>query len=151
MLPLSVVDESKTSNGTMNLKLRDEDLHIFILDGENLKSSITILENHMKRRQRFNREFWLIDISALESIENAQKFLNSLYLDFDDDILPYILDKPGKNAKLWEIYKMGPDKDLLVRALGKWDQEKGIQMINPDKWLRRGNLMVIRFFFSKRF
>ena len=112
------------------------------MDSVNLKQGIKSLENHMKTRLRTNEEFWLIDISALESIENAKMMLNNLYLDIDDDIFLFMF-KDNDSAYLWEIYKLVPEQNLIARELGKWTSEKGMDMASLEKWKRRGDLTVI--------
>ena len=95
----------------------------------------------MLRRERFNREFWLIDIGAIGSIENAEFMLNSLFLDLDDDVFVVYFSNDNM-ADLWEIYKLRPTMDLMVKPLGTWTIEKGFEITEKGKWKRRGNLMV---------
>ena len=49
--------------------LAEEDMHIFIIDPNNLKYSIKLLEYKMRMRRRTNKEYWLVDISALGTIQ----------------------------------------------------------------------------------
>ena len=73
-------------NSTKNGLIAEEDLHIYLIDSENLTNSKMILEVMMRNRSRKNKEFWFIDISAFQTITNAELMLNSLPLDIDDDI-----------------------------------------------------------------
>ena len=70
--------------------LAEEDMHIFIIDPNNLKYSIKLLEYKMRMRRRTNKEYWLVDISALESIDNAELMLTILPLDIDDDVFLFM-------------------------------------------------------------
>ena len=128
-------------NSSKEVLLNEEDLHYFIIDPDNVKESIKLLEKNIKRRTRINKEFWLIDISALESIENAEFSLVNLYSDLDDDFflfMPFNRDA----IKIWEAYKIDPTTDLILREIGFWDKASGFVMFGLDKWKRRGNLRV---------
>ena len=100
-----------------------------------------ILEVMMLKRSRKNKEFWFIDISAFQTITNAELMLNSLPLDIDDDIFLYMIMK-NDTARIWEIYKLLPGKDLIVRDIGEWTKDFGLNLTTKEKWQRRSNLMV---------
>ena len=129
-------------NSSNNGALAKEDLHISIMDSNNLKQSIKLLAQQMSERLRTNEEFWLIDISALQSIENARQMLNNLHLDIDDDIFLFMF-KDNDLAYVWEIYKLVPRQNLIIRELGEWTHEIGMDMTSLGKWKRRGDLSVI--------
>lgn len=136
MVPIMVVDQSSHNKTS----LRDEDLHIFIMDKA---TDVENLNNHLKMRQRFNREFWLVDIGPMGDIDNAKTKLATLHLDFDDDVYLYLFDKD--QAKIWEIYKIDPKQEPIIREIGQWKSQVGLDIYNTDKWLRRGNLMGHHF------
>ena len=50
-------------------------------------------------------------------------------------------------VNIWEIYKLTPEKDLIVNNLGMWTKEKGLNLTALEKWQRRGDLSV-RFDFN---
>ena len=136
MLPTSFIHQSKA-----NISAADEDLHVFIIDHTDIKKSLQMLTYQLHRRDRSNREFWLIDIAALGSLDTAELMLNSLQLDLDDDILLFHFSSDDM-ATIWEIYKLRPEMELIVKELATWTRNKGIEMKSLDKWKRRGNLMV---------
>ena len=131
-------------NTTSQYNLKDEDLHIFVLDNMNLEKSIEILQNCMRKRERLNREMWLIDVSTMESVENATEALNSLDLDIDDDILLFKKQENG-DINIWEIYKKKPEKDAVVNELGIWSLDNGLQLTSKDKWTRRKSCTLACF------
>ena len=95
----------------------------------------------MKNRSRTNKESWLVDILALENIENVKSRLNNLPLDIDDDIFLFMFNNKDF-VNIWEIYKLTPEKDLIVNNLGMWTKERGLNLTALEKWQRRGNLSV---------
>jgi hypothetical protein len=118
-----------------------EDIHIYILDLGNVIESITCLENKMKERTRRDKEFWFVDISALQNIANASLMLSTLTLDFDDDIFLFMFIEKDF-ARIWEMYKLAPEKDLIIKEFGKWTRETGLKLLNMEKSHRRGDLLV---------
>ena len=101
----------------------------------------------MKERTRKDKEFWFIDISALQNIDNASSMMNildALPLDIDDDIFLYMFIEKN-SARIWEMYKLAPEKDLIVKDFGNWTEEIGLKLTNLEKWQRRGDLSVSIF------
>ena len=102
----------------------------------------------MKERTRKDKEFWFIDISALQNIDNASSMMNmldTLPLDVDDDIFLFMFID-NDFARIWEMYKLAPEKDLNVKDFGNWTGEIGLKLTNLEKWQRRGDLSVSIFF-----
>ena len=98
----------------------------------------------MKERTRRDKEFWFIDISALQDIDNASSMLNvldTLPLDVDDDIFLFMFIE-NDSARIWEMYKLASEKDLIVKDFGSWTEEIGLKLTNLEKWHRRGDLSV---------
>ena len=98
----------------------------------------------MKERTRKDKEFWFIDISALQNIDNASSMMNmldTLPLDVDDDIFLFMFIE-NDSARIWEMYKLAPEKDLIVKDFGNWTEEIGLKLTNLEKWQRRGDLSV---------
>ena len=129
------------SNSTQFGPLAKEDLHIYIIDSSRLNQSIEILENKIERRTRKEKEVWFIDISSLQTISNAQSMLNGLPLDIDDDIFLFMFIN-GDSAKVWEIYRLAQDKDIVIKDFGRWTMEMGLELTTLEKWQRRGDLSV---------
>ena len=128
-------------NSTKNEFIAKEDLHIYIIDLNNVKQSLKCLENKMKERTRRDKEFLFVDISALQNVANASLMLSTLTLDVDDDIFLFMFIE--KNfARIWEMYKLAPEKDLIVKDFGKWTREIGLKLPNMEKSHRRGDLSV---------
>ena len=102
----------------------------------------------MKERTWREKEFWLIDISAFQNIDNASLMLNTLSLDVDEDIFLYMFTE-NDTASIWEMYKLAPEKDVIIRDFGSWTKEIGLKLTKLEKWQRRGDLYVsILFFFG---
>ena len=66
---------------------------------------------------------------------------NNLHLDIDDDIFVFM---PTDNnfVDIWEVYKLGPKADLIVKKLGEWKKDVGLSLTKLNKWQRRGDLKV---------
>ena len=118
-----------------------EDIHIYMIDSKNLMQSIEILEQKIKKRTRLDKEFWFIDISDLKTMKNAKLILDNLPLDIDDDIYAF---KFANNSfiDIWEIYKLVPESDLIVKKYGTWKREIGLLSTPLSKWQRRKDLTV---------
>ena len=118
-----------------------EDIHFFLIDSNNIRQSIEILEQKIKKRTRLDKEFWFIDISDLKTIKNAKLILDDLPLDIDDDIYAF---KFANNSfiDIWEIYKLVPENDLIVKKYGTWKREIGLLSTPLSKWQRRKDLTV---------
>ena len=98
----------------------------------------------MKERTRKAKEFWFIDISALQNIDNASSMLNmldTLPLDVDDDIFLF-MSIDNDSARIWEMYKLAPGNNLIVKDFGTWTGEIGLKLTSLEKWQRRGDLSV---------
>ena len=118
-----------------------EDIHIYILDSDNVIESITCLENKIKERTRRDKEFWFVDISALQNVANSSSLLSTLTLDVDDDFFLFMFIEKDF-ARIWEMYKLAPEKELIVKDFGKWTREIGLKLPNMKKSHRRGDLSV---------
>ena len=106
-----------------------------------MKQSLTCLENKLKERTRIDKEVWFIDISAFQKIENASSMLDKLSLDIDDDMFLFMFIE-NDSARIWEMYKLAPEKDLIIKEFGGWTREIGLKLTNLEKWQRRGDLSV---------
>ena len=95
----------------------------------------------MKERTRRDKEVWFIDISVFQKIEIASSMLDKLSLDIDDDMFLFMFIE-NDSAKIWEMYKLAPEKDLIIKEFGGWTREIGLKLTNLEKWQRRGDLSV---------
>ena len=129
------------SNSTKYGLLSKEDLNLYIIDSDGIQQSMKCLENKMKERTRTDKEVWFIDISAFQNIVNASSMLNTLSLDVDDDMFLFMFIQ-GDYAKIWEMYKLAPERKLIVKEFGNWRREIGLELTNLEKWQRRGDLSV---------
>ena len=95
----------------------------------------------MKERTRRDKEFWFVDISALQNVANASSMLSTLTLDVDDDMFLFMFIEKDF-AKIWEMYKLAPEKELIIKDFGTWTREIGLKLPNMEKSHRRGDLSV---------
>ncbi len=149
------------------LEMTGQDLIVFIPDNVN---SIDDFKTLIRQRNRENRGFWLLDVSATFSTSQANELLQNLRLDFDDDIFWYryvtrnllrdriirveasadeltVLSRVSQfqtnNAiDVWEAYKIHDETDLIVKHIGEWSMTRGewYRINHQAKWQRRGNL-----------
>lgn len=117
-------DENET------MLMSNEDLHVFII------GNVASLEAKLNARTRANREFWLIDVTPLQSMD----LLQNLTLDIDDDI--YLYHWKDDIYHVQEAYKLSPELDLIVKNFGNWSMQKGLEITHLNKWERRGDLTV---------
>ena len=95
----------------------------------------------MGKRTRKDKEYWLIDITALKTMENAKSMLDNLPLDIDDDV--YTFKFVNKTfVDIWELYKLIPENDLIVKKFGIWKIGMGLLSTVMSKWQRRKDLTV---------
>ena len=112
-----------------------------MIDSNNPNQSIKILEQEIKKRTRKDKEFWFIDISVLKTMENAKVMLDNLLLDIDDDFFTFKYVNHSF-IEIWEIYKLVPEKELIVKKYGTWKSETGLLSTSLSKWQRRRDLTV---------
>ena len=95
----------------------------------------------MGKRTRKDKEYWLIDISALKTMENAKLMLDNLPLDIDDDVFTFKFVN-NTFVDIWEIYKLNPENELIVKKFGIWKLGIGLLSTVMSKWQRRKDLTV---------
>jgi hypothetical protein len=130
-----------------NLKLRSNDLVVYIIDKNDTATSVSILKNIFSQRLRTNLEFWLIDISALASDNDALnvEIMQDIHFDLNDDIFFYSYTYNTANIiNIWEVYKIDPFGKLIISNHAKWSANNGLRLQqNVPKWIRRSDLQVI--------
>ena len=98
-------------------------------------------------RKRYNREFWILDISAWSTPFDAAKAIEKSSLDFDDDLYFYRLqenkaDIDKTSIQLWEYYEIHPSIPRKVLSFGVWTSTGGLKEPQESKFERRKNFEV---------
>ena len=106
---------------------------------------LDILKEHFSRRSRQDRTLWLIG-TQIEKNHDAKSTIKGefslLDLDYDDDVFVYTVEEG--EFKLYEIYKIGEDDaEITVLPFGNWLRDGKLVVDQPEKHLRRKNLMVM--------
>ena len=131
---------STTFNQTV--LLHKKDLHIFIVDEDNVSQSLSHLTKIMKSRRNVDKEFWLVDVSGFQTISNAVLNLQNMPLDIDDDFFLYI--NTEKFIHMWEYYEIHSSKPRKLQKYGSWNRlDETMNLTNVEKWSRRNNLEVV--------
>jgi hypothetical protein len=52
-----------------------------------------------------------------------------------------------KSVHIWEHYSISKSVQTKISYLGSWNLDAGFQMMDTQKWIRRGNLEVRDFNF----
>ena len=129
-------DQSDNSTYT----IQNMDLHFISYT----KSTLKHLLHSSVRRERINKESWLIYFDTNTTIQEAVTELIDLSMDFDDDFIVG-LNQTDK-VVLWEIYRIGPMKPIQYNNIGHWNLFKGsLKMSSIHKWHRRKNLKGYHF------
>jgi hypothetical protein len=132
-----------------NIKLRNDDLVVYLIDEIDIATSVSILKTIFSQRLRTNLEFWLIDISALAYNDTDTTLLveimQDIHFDLNDDIFFYSHTYDTTNIiNIWEVYKIDPFGKLIISNHAKWSANTGLRLQqNVQKWKRRSDLQVI--------
>ena len=121
----------------------DKSLVVYILDDNDIEKSLNNLIVLSSTRSRLNKEYWLLDVTLFDTIEEAILVLN-LPLDLDDDFYLFSQEENGRLINIWEFYKVQPSLPKKFLYYGNWSIESGLECSNIDKWTRRKNLQVDR-------
>jgi hypothetical protein len=138
------------SQDSHNIKLRNNDLVVFIIDENDTATSVSILKKMISQRLRTNLEFWLIDISwtlaskTKSSIDSQSvEIMQDIHFDFNDDIFFYSHNYDTNITNVWEVYKIDPLGKLIITNHAKWSATNGLKFQqNVQKWRRRSDLQV---------
>ena len=94
-------------------------------------------------REKWNHEYWLLDLSITDTIEETLYLSQNLPLDLDDDLYLFASDGDnGNNIDVWEFYEIHPTRPKKLNYYGSWKSTNGLNIPNEDKWVRRKNLEV---------
>jgi hypothetical protein len=128
------------------LKLRSNDLVVYIIDENDTATSVSILKNIFSQRLRTNLEFWLIDISALAYDNDTLnvEIMQDIHFDLNDDIFFYLHNYDINIITIWEVYKIDSFGKFIISNHAKWSANNGLRLQqNVPKWKRRSDLRVI--------
>ena len=123
----------------MSLSKDPQDLIVFVPDEFEIDDHIEKFIGWFNQRKRANREFWLLDITSLGTIELARERLKNLKLDLDDDLYWFAHSRDG--IDLYEAYRIHEDYGISVNQYGFWSIENnGLTIPMHGKWIRRQNM-----------
>ena len=143
------------TNTFYNRSMTDEDLQVFIPDTKMIEESIKEFVEMYSLRKRNNREYWLLDIGYwTANVEDMTSFydrirndLRDLQLDLDDDLYFFVSVEKEKSVYIGEHYSISKSVQTKISYMGSWSLDAGFQMMDTQKWIRRGNLEVRDFKF----
>ena len=122
---------------TLENVVEEYDLHVYIINSIDSKNYFIDLYS---LRTNLNKEYWLIDVSYWNNIEEVHEEFQNLKLDLNDDL--YLYQKNSNIYVLWEMYQIHQNIPEKILKYGKWSVEKGLIIDNKSKWDRRKNLEV---------
>ena len=158
-IPVTFVIPSLVTNFSCILT-SNEDLHVFVPDDKNKKTSIELFMEIYGLRSNSRREHWLLDISYWTGSLEASKDLAALPTDLDDDLYwyNYLSDASAPlhfthgnklDIELFEVYKIKEDMNMTINYYGHWSKAVGIKLVGEKKWRRRKNLQVDHVYFLR--
>ena len=119
----------------------DENLKIYIPDESNLEKSLEQFVQLYSTRSRADREYWLLDVSSWQSVNDVTEELRDLPLDLDDDLFLFSKLKDGSAISIWEFYEILPSIPRKLLEYGQWTSG-GLSLNKEKKWNRRRDLEV---------
>ena len=126
---------------TAPLRNHYEGLNVFIPDENDLNASLTNLVNLYSTRNPGDKDFWLVEMSAWESMKQVvNNGLKKLPLDLDDDL--YLYTKVKNYVSIFELYEIHPTRPRKLLQYGTWNEFDGLNIMEHQKWKRRRNLKV---------
>ena len=118
----------------------DKELHIYIPNKEDLEISLQIFIQTYSTRQRDDHEFWLVDVSSWNALEDIVRLLENMPLDLDDDLYLYSFENKKENVKIWEFYEIHFSRPRKMFEYGIWNEIDGLSLVPHTKWVRRRDL-----------
>ena len=122
----------------------DENLKIYIPDESNLEKSLEQFVQLYSTRSRADREYWLLDVSSWQSVNDVTEELRDLPLDLDDDLFLFSKLKDGSAISIWEFYEIHPSIPRKLLEYGQWTSG-GLSLNKEKKWNRRRDLEVCMY------
>ena len=125
------------------IPILNDDLHIFIPDHYELTHSMDLFIHLFSLRKKLNAEYWLLDVSVFESMNDIIHSLQTLELDFDDDLYLYNYNEGQTElVQILEYYEIHSSLKRKLIRYGSWNSINGLNVTTSEKWNRRKNLDV---------
>ena len=124
------------------IPMLNDDLHVFIPNDSELTRSVDLFIHFYSLRKKLNAEYWLLDISGFESMNDIIGSLQKLKLDLDDDLYLYNYDKQKTEVKVMEFYEIHSSLKRKLINYASWNSINGLNVTSLEKWNRRKNLDV---------
>ena len=125
------------------IQFGETDLHVFILNSQDLYRSLVQFVDMYNKRTRTRREFWLVHLESDLTFDDFHHALLSqdIHVDLDDDLFVtyYVKDE---FLQIKELYKIRPEADfeLIILPYGNYTSETGLVLDPYEKWERRRDL-----------
>ena len=132
--PMSYINQAFNNDYLMN----DKELHVYIPNDEDLETSLEIFVQIYSNRQRDDHEFWLLDVSSWNALEDVIKLLEYMPLDLDDDL--YFYSYSSEEIKIWEFYEIHSSRPRKLFEYGTWNDIEELSLVPYTKWVRRRDL-----------
>ena len=124
------------------IPILNDDLHVFIPNDSEMTRSIDLFVQFYSLQKKLNAEYWLLDVSGFESMNDIRGSLQKLKLDLDDDLYLYNYDRQQKVVNILEFYEIHSSVKRKLINYGSWNSINGLNVITIEKWNRRKNLEV---------
>ena len=125
------------------IPILNDDLHVFISDDSEMTQSIDLFIHFYSLRKKLNAEYWLLDVSGFESMNDIIHSLQKLELDFDDDLYLYNYNEGQTElVQILEYYEIHSSLKRKLIRYGSWNSINGLNVTTSEKWNRRKNLDV---------
>ena len=123
----------------------ETDLHVYILNSQELDQSLLQFIDMFNNRTRTRREFWLVHLDLdLTLGDFNQALLQEIQVDLDDDLFVtyYVNDE---FLQIDEVYKIRPEADfeLIILPYGNYTNGTGLLLDPYEKWVRRKDLQGV--------
>ena len=128
-----------------NFHFGETDLHVYILNSQELDQSLLQFIDMFNDRTRTRREFWLVHLDLdLTLGDFNQALLQDIQVDLDDDLFVtyYVNDE---FLQIDEVYKIRPEADfeLIILPYGNYTNGTGLMLDSYEKWVRRRDLQGV--------
>ena len=128
-----------------NFHFGETDLHVYILNSQELDQSLLQFIDMFNDRTRTRREFWLVHLDLdLTLGDFNQALLQEIQVDLDDDLFVTYYDNE-EFLQIKELYKIRPEADfkLIILPYGNYTRETGLELDPYEKWARRRDLQGV--------